>query len=207
MAVLDVKLTDPEAHRLADMAGVHQDLRMVAATAAQLSRRREQKAPDMHVLEAMQDLALIRYGRCYKGGVRDAFPIPQEWIDALPAKLRQAHHDFLDLRDKHIAHSVNDWEVNMPVARVHVDEQTNDVTVKAVRVHKYRTLMIGSDWLEKLHRLAVTLADRVYEDIRREEERLLEYAKKIPTEELKRRIKEDRPDWPGQRKVGKRRGR
>jgi len=206
MAIIDVKLTDSAAHRLADMAGVHQDLRMVAATAAQLSRRREDKAPDMHVLEAMQDLALIRYGRCYKGGVRDAFPIPQEWIDALPAELRQAHHDFLDLRDKHIAHSVNDWEVNMPVARVHVDERTGDVAVKAVHVRKTRTLM-DSDRLQKLHRLAVMLADRVYEEIRREQEMLLEYAKKIPIEELKRRIKEDRPDWPGQGKVGKRRRR
>jgi len=206
MAVIDVKLTGPEADRLADMAGVHQDLRMVAATAAQLSRRLQAKAPDMHVLEAMHDLAIIRYGRCYKSGVRDAFPIPQKWIGALSGQLRQAHRDFLDLRDKHIAHSVNDWEVNTPVARVHVDEKTNDVTVKAVHVRKFRTLM-DSDRLQKLHRLAVTVANRVYEEIRREEVRLLEFAKTIPIEELKRRIKKDRPDWPGQRKIGKRRSR
>ena len=106
-----VKLIGAETYRLADMAGVQMDLRTVAATCAQLSRRlereREQRR-DWLVAEAIQAHALIRYGRCFRGGVRTAFLIPPEWIEELPADLRQAHADYLDLRDKHIAHSVND---------------------------------------------------------------------------------------------------
>ena len=80
MAVVDdypVKLTGPETHRLADMAGVLIDLRMTAGRAAQLARRREKDLNEMLVLEAMQDSALIHYGRCYRGGKRTAFLIPQ----------------------------------------------------------------------------------------------------------------------------------
>ena len=161
----------------------------------------------MLVLEAMQDSAFIHYGRCFSGGIRTAFLIPQVWIDELSADLRHAHRDFIDLRDKHIAHSVNDWEINTPVARVRIDRETGTVDVHAITVNKSRVVMLASDSLDKLWRLAKALADRVEEEMKLEQVRLLEYAKKIPVEELKRRIKEDRPDWPGQRKVGNARSR
>ena len=45
-------------------------------------------------LEAMQAFALIRYGWCFKGGVRTAFLIPDAWIEALEPQLRQAHREF-----------------------------------------------------------------------------------------------------------------
>jgi hypothetical protein len=122
-----VKLTGPDTYRLADMAGVHMDLRTVTGTCAQLQRKVQRESDAMLELEAMQAFALIRYGRCFKGGVRTAFLIPPEWIAALPAELRHAHADFLALRDKHIAHSVNDWELNIPVARVRVDQETGGV--------------------------------------------------------------------------------
>jgi hypothetical protein len=139
--------------------------------------------------------------------VRTAFLIPPEWIDALPADLRQGHADFLDLRDKHIAHSVNDWEINTPVARVRVDRDTGAVSVHAVTVNQARVLMLASDSLDTLWRLAKTLADRVEQEINAEQARLLEHARAIPVEELKRRIREDPPDNPGHRKVGNARGR
>lgn len=112
-----MRLTGPETHRLADMAGVHMDLRTVAATSAQMARTVQREQGTTLELEAMQTHALVRYGRCFRGGVRAAFLIPQSWIDELDPDLRQGHRDCLDLRDKHVAHSVNDWEINTPVAR------------------------------------------------------------------------------------------
>ena len=94
-----VQLTGSETYRLADMAGVHMDLRMTAATTAQLSCRNEQDQPDGLICQAMLDSALIRYGRCFKGGVRTEFAIPQAWIDHLQPDLRQAHRHFVALRD------------------------------------------------------------------------------------------------------------
>ena len=202
-----VKLTGPETHRVADMAGVLMDLRLAAATVKQLERHRDTEKWDNLLMECMQDSALIHYGRCYSGGIRTAFLIPREWIDVLPAELRLAHQDFLDLRDKHIAHSVNDWEINTPVARVRIDQETGEVKVHQVTVNKSRVVMLASDSLEKLWQLAKTLGDRVEEEMKLEQAKLLEIAKQIPVEELKRRIKEDPPDFPGQRKVGNARAR
>lgn len=202
-----VKLTGQKTHRLADMAGVLIDLRMTAGTTAQLSRRSKQERFDMLVLEAMQDSALIHYGRCFIGGIRTAFLIPRAWISDLQPDLRQGHRDFLDLRNKHIAHSVNDWEINTPVARVRIDRETQSLIVHQVTVSKSRVVMLASDSLDKLWRLAKTLADRVEEEIKREQARVLEYAKTIPEKELRRRIKEDHPDLPGRRKIGNARSR
>ncbi len=206
MAAVDdypVRLTGRETYRLADMVGVLLDLRMTAGRTAWLLRHHDGKRTDMLVLEAMQDSALIHYGRCFKGGSRTAFLVPREWVDKLPADLRQAHRDFLDLRDKHIAHSINDWEINHPVARVRIDRETGELTVHQVTVNQSRVMMLASDSLETLWRLAKTLADRVEEEMKLEQTHLLNCAKKIPDEELKRRIKMDRPNFPGQRKVGK----
>lgn len=205
-----VRITGQETRRLADMAGVHMDLRTVTGTCAQLGRKLEREGEqrlDMLVAEAMQSHALIRYGRCFRGGVRTAFFIPADWIEELPAELRQAHFDILDLRDKHIAHSVNDWELNVPVARVRVDRDTGAVTVGSVSVNQHRVVLLARESIDRLWHLAKALADRVESEMKLEQARLVEYAKAIPVEELRRRIREDPADIPGIRKPSNARGR
>ena len=88
-----------------------------------------------------------------------------------------------------------------------IDRHTGVVQVHAVTVNKSRVVMLAFESLDKLWRLAKALADRVEEEMKLEQVRLLEYAKSIPVEELKRRIKKDRPAWPVQRKVGNARSR
>jgi hypothetical protein len=183
------------------------DLRTVTATAAQLQRKQAREDDRLLELEAMQAHALIRYGRCFRGGVRTAFLVPDDWIEALPPELRQAHRDFLDLRDKHIAHSVNDWEINTPVARVAIDRATGEMVVRQVHVSQSRVVMQSSESLDLLWRLAKVLADRVEQEMRVESAKLLEVAKKIPLDELKRRLIEDPTNHPGTRGVGKARRR
>jgi hypothetical protein len=206
-----VKLTGEDTHRLADMAGVQMDLRSVAAIVYQLKRRYrpDEDRPDFLLLSCMQDAALIRYGRCFRGGVRTAFIIPEDWLAGLDPDLRAAHRDFLDLRDKNIAHSVNDWELNSVVTRVQVDQATGEVLkVHGVSVNQSRTVLVASDTLDRLWRLAKTLADLVEAEMKIEQDRLLHsHAKKIPHEELKRRIREDDADIPGSGTISKARRR
>ena len=102
---------------------------------------------------------------------------------------------------------MNDWELNIPVARVRVDQESGAVKVHAVTVNQSRVLMLATDSLDKLWRLAKALADRVEKEMEPEKAKLLELAKTIPVEELKRRIREDRPDFPGRRKPGNAHGR
>jgi hypothetical protein len=203
------RLTESDAFRLADMAGVQMDLRTVAATCAQLGRKRDRDGlEDMLGLEAMQDRALVRYGRCFKGGVRTAFVVPQAWIEALAAELREAHAYFIDLRDKHIAHSVNDWEMNVPVAYVGIDHETGAIAPpSSISVQQHRMVMIGSESVDRLWHLAKALADRVEAEMEVEKAKLLEVARRIPAEEIKRRIHKDPAIIPGRGDVGSARGR
>lgn len=85
--VEDVPLTGPKAHRLADMAGIHMDLNWTVEACARLIQGSQQPQPDI-VTDAIHDAALIRYGRCFRGGKRNAFQIPNDW---LPARLKQTH--------------------------------------------------------------------------------------------------------------------
>ena len=202
-----VSLRGPETHRLADMAGVQQDLSTVVEAVDRLLSRPSRGFDDMLELEALQAYALIRYGRCYGRCARDAFDIPRAWIDELGPDLSQAHDDFLALRKRHIAHSVNDWEMNIPRARVSIDRDTGAASVHAVTVEHANVLLLSSDSFQLLRRLASALADRLEQEIEAEKAALLEHAKKIPIEELKRRMREDQVEYAGVRKIGNPRGR
>ncbi|HZE59647.1 MAG TPA: hypothetical protein VE085_03750 [Burkholderiales bacterium] len=210
MATTDypVPLRGPEAHRLADMVGVLDDLRAAAAAAVKL-RTVDQSPLNDVVLEALQDSALIRYGRAFSTGVRTEFRIPPEWIDALPEDLRKAHDDLLDLRNAHIAHSVNDWEMNVPMARLRVDRDTGDAKVHAVSVNQSRVVLMAHRLSKALESVVELLAVRIERERKIQEARLLDIAKTIPVDEPKRLITDEDlgDDWPRPDKLGQRRPR
>jgi hypothetical protein len=199
-------LREPETYRFADMQGVLHDL--VFVTAICNRRLRYQGNHDIGTVEveAIEAGALVRYGRCFDG-VRHAFRLAP-LVDELPAALRAAHKRFLILRDKHIAHSVNDWELNEAQAQLRRDDKTDVWDVVAIAAGAQRIVGLGTDDLSLLRDLASGLADRVAGEIEIERQRLLEWVKSsIPIEELKRRALEDEPRMPGAGALDKRRAR
>lgn len=110
----------PEAQRLADLSSIDADLQAVLRLVTRCEKvgAGVQKMPktenDLTCYDeymALGDLmfaAVIRYGRTYGPGVREA--IPRSWIDALPEDLRRSHEYFKELRNKYLAHSVNQPE-------------------------------------------------------------------------------------------------
>jgi hypothetical protein len=196
-----VPLTGPTAHRLADLTGVERDLQWVIAACAELVRKDSRYAKDDLAREALHDAALIRYGRCFKEGRRDAFQIPRSWIDELPAELRATHEEALSVRDKHIAHSVNDWEINVPVADIARVPEYGAATVRAVSVSHSRVVSLGTRGLQLLHDLAKALVHRVIKVGFEVQAELLREARSVAPRELELRA----PEFPeaGRRKVGK----
>ena len=186
---VNAPLKGVKARRLTDMAGVEHDMRWTAGACAQLSRRQTRHNIDMQALEAIHDAALIRYARCFKQGRRDAFQIPTSWIAEMPERLRETHAQALALRDKHIAHSVNDWEVNVPVAQLVTNKDTGETTVRAIHVTKLRVLMLGLDDLDTLWHLAKALADCVVAQMEVLKANLLEDTRRLDIDRLKRRIR------------------
>lgn len=200
-----IPITEGEAHALADMYGVLQDLRWVSRASRRLAGDVADPLTNHVKLEAMQAAVLIRYGRCFKSGVRSAFLIPAKWIDELPDKLREIHRQANALRDKHIAHSVNDWEINEPVAELRFDAN-NEPEIVSVSVRQHRILAVPDGWADDMETLATTLADRVEHVYHEEQQRVLELLKGMSAEEIRRR--RNAPGrLPGLQDVGKARGR
>jgi hypothetical protein len=185
---LEAKLLGARFHRLADMAGVRWDLNWCAEVCALLdSRQYWKKLPGVEVIEALHDTLFIRYARCFKGGVRTAFRIPNAWIADLPATLRDWHHHAIAVRDKHVAHSVNDYETNTPVAVLR-RKKDGELLVRGIRVLRGNTLVIAVESTRKFRRLARALLARLTRDIRAEQARLLPIVMAIPASLLEQQL-------------------
>lgn len=153
-----VRISGPEANRLADMHGVQQDLEWLIKLCDKILRYKASgPRPDSIEMEALEGAALIRYGRCFKRGVRTAFILDAQWIAKLPPELQAAHRDFEALRDKHVAHSVNDWELNIPVAVLRQDAETGESQVSSVSVQSHRIIGQTPESIDQLKQLAESL--------------------------------------------------
>lgn len=65
--------------------------------------------PDTANARALWISGLVSHARCFRGGVRTAGGAPDA-VRALSESNKERHEYFLNLRDKHIAHSVNAFE-------------------------------------------------------------------------------------------------
>jgi len=195
----NVPITGPTAQRLADLVGVDRDLLWVAKACTELCARDSLVPRDEIALQGIHDAALIRYGRCFKEGKRKAFQIPAQWIADLPEELQRVHRDVLNLRDKHIAHSVNDWEVNVPCAVVATIRGRGVSTVKMVVVRHSRVDQMSIADLRSFSQLAKLLAQRVATVGAEVTSKLHKEVSAISPRELKRRA----PKFPepGRRRV------
>ncbi|HTJ79117.1 MAG TPA: hypothetical protein VL357_08985 [Rariglobus sp.] len=93
-----------EGGRLADLNGIREDL----SSAQEYSKRyvaNYLKEPDLY---SILTFIVIKYVRCFNGGVRKR--TSDELLHAMSADDRTVHDIIYALRDKHVGHSVSDWE-------------------------------------------------------------------------------------------------
>ncbi|MFH2145789.1 MAG: hypothetical protein ABII75_07180 [Candidatus Omnitrophota bacterium] len=180
MKVSSVHLDFPEAHALADLEGIRQDLEWIKSAKDFFD---ELKDSDATLREALFYSVIIKYGRVFKGGIRKK--LPQEFIESLNADEIKRHKFFLDVRDKFIAHSVNDFELNHPLAYINNLDSENP-EFNQVHVAHERILSLGKKFIHELVDLADILLKKLNELFVIEKENVEKIARKIPIEDLKR---------------------
>ncbi|SRR6266571_4360728 len=186
-----VRISGPETYRLADMHGVVRDLEWLVTLCDRILRYKARgPRPDSTEMEALEAAALIRYGRCFKRGARTAFVLDAQWLARLPQELQDAHRDFEALRDKHVAHSVNDWELNIPVAYLLQDEEKGRCEVSRVSVQNHRIIGQNPESIDQLKRLAEGLLAMIDVEFKAEAARVLSIVKQLPIAELEARLKD-----------------
>lgn len=102
-------LTSPGARRFAALHLILMDLRFASETFEAAEKLGLPNARDVHS-RALIFAGVVAYSRCFKSGVRAVQLKPDEVVAAGGSFDRQTHEYLIDLRDKHVAHSVNEFE-------------------------------------------------------------------------------------------------
>jgi hypothetical protein len=100
---------DEKANALADYHGVQHDFDRVI-------KNLEAVPEGGTFVENDYEATVVKYARPFKTGIR-RWP-RDEWLATLSAGERELHDHYIEVRDKHIGHSVNYMEQNHPVVQI-----------------------------------------------------------------------------------------
>lgn len=105
------------------------DLRFVESSCRQLQSLYESEDGQGPYYTAISQSAVVTYARCFASGVRDSL---RALLEKAPTDLRSSHEYFVDLRNKHVAHSVSELE------------QTHAVVAWKKHRGRYRVASVGA---------------------------------------------------------------
>lgn len=176
-----VEIDLPEAADLADLTGIQVDLENARRLAQILKKLLEQERPDWDLVDPLSSAILVRYSRPFVKGVR-------RWLGAEALRAftptQRAKHEHLRLfRDKHIAHSVNPFEDNQPVARYWL-ERVNEEGITAIECNHSRVVGLSSADIEAVIELSTAMLANVAADLKTEKARVLEIVRKMPVDSV-----------------------
>jgi len=133
---VDVPL--PEAQRMADIFGIEQDLRICLKCCrgylARLQREFQGEESAVLTTECLVTTAFTKYGRCFKGGVRKG--VEKELLKSLTSEDLEVHELVINIRDKHVSHSVNSFETPQVCVWLRGGEDDRKVTNVNVAIHE-----------------------------------------------------------------------
>lgn len=175
------KVDYEEAKVLADLGATVQDLGFTMKTCSRLKKLLEEKSQDSLLIESMWTTALIRYTRCFASGKR--FGLSESIFDGLKGEPHKVHKMYIDLRNKHIAHSVNPFE-QMEVGLILSPQNTSEKKIIGVATMSMRHISPDMEGVHQLGLLAKVLLEKVCELAKQCEKEILEKGKSIPIDEL-----------------------
>jgi len=178
-----VKVEYKEAKILADLTLILQDLTFTVSVLKRLIKLLKDNSKDDVLIQSFWIAALISYIRCFSadkclGLSEDIFK-----NDKLKGDPLGCHRYFKNLRDKHIAHSVNPFE------QVVVDLQLSSPKSKkrevlGVAVLSQKLICTTLEEAETFLRLALIAREKVRKQAKEYEAKTLEVGKKLPIDVL-----------------------
>ena len=176
-----VEFEMPEAEVFSDLTGIRYDLESARSLARKFQSVMEGKKPDYELVDALTTAILVRYSRPFSEGVRRR--MTEDALDSLSEDQRRKHERFRDFRDKHIAHSVNAFEENQPIAR-YVEGREHSEGVYSVECHHGRVVGLSSSETENVIELTTAMIEHVDRLLDIEKEALLAKVRSTSFEHL-----------------------
>jgi len=180
------KVDYEEAKKLADLGAIVQDLRFTMETCSRLKKLLKENSQDSLLIESMWTAALIRYARCFASGKR--FGLSESIFDGLMGEPHEVHKMYIDLRDKHIAHSVNPFE-QMEVGLVLSPQSSHERKIIGVATMSMRYICSDVEGVHQLGLLSKVLLEKVIQIAKEYEKKTLEKGESIPLEALYKRAR------------------
>jgi len=180
------KVEFDEAKKLADLGAIVQDLGSTMKICSRLKKLLEEKSQDSLLIESFWTTALIKYARCFKTGRR--FGLSESIFDGLKGEPHKVHKLYIDLRDKHTAHSVNQFE-QMQVGLVLSPKDSDERKVVGVATLSMRHIVTDAEGVHQLGLLSKVLLEKVCGLAKQYKNKVLEKGGTIPIDDLYKRAR------------------
>lgn len=165
------------AARLVQLEGVRSDLQ----DAEDLLARIVKTAPtaDYLMLDALATAAIVRYARCFRSGRRGTVESLVEWPENISNN--PLHQRVLAIRDKHVAHAVNEFETNSVYLWLRGEDSA---CITALTTGTRSAVAISSDEASELARLSRAGIEVLTQAIFVEQKNLIQRARELSEETI-----------------------
>lgn len=176
-----VEIDLPEARDLADLTGIRMDLMAAHDFALMLKKVFESQRREWDLVDPLSTAILVRYSRAFVTGVRAR--LGDDALQKLSGPQRGEHRRLRAFRDKHIAHSVNAFEENQPVARYWI-ERVKEEGITSVECNHTRVVGLSSADVEAVIELTTAMLSHVDSCLEQEKAKVFEVVKRMPIDEV-----------------------
>ena len=172
-----VDLQIPEAAKLADLSGILWDLQRAREIAQLLAEQFAAPQTDWRFVEPLSIAAVVMYSRPFSGGVR--LRLGDDDLAVLTPEQRDAHNHLRAYRDKHVAHSVNAFEENIPRAN-YCGERVAEEGITSISYGNGRVVGLSGGEVNAIIELASILETQIRARLEAEQQRLLPIVRGMP---------------------------
>jgi hypothetical protein len=169
-----------EAQTLADYTSIASDLSTSREFATTMLDENQKPAPirNVSLSDPFMVATIIRYGRAFASGAR--LPsLYEEGKFILTDQQLSKHEQFIHIRNKYIAHSVNAFEESQPIARFWAG-RVQEEGINSIECNQRRVAGLSEQDLTDIIDLTTTWLQYVEEKLSGEKARLLTIVRKIP---------------------------
>lgn len=176
-----------------DLFGIKRDLESVMEFCQRLSNAYDAVPTDYYLIDALSTASVVRYCRCFEGGVRAK--LARESISAIDPRFVEFHGYLFALRQKHLAHSVNEFEENC--VTVAVSEPPAPREILGIGIGGGRVAGLDKATAKNLEVLAKKLYDALVVEFETERGRIQQLVTALPIEEIYElpMLPPFQPDW------------
>lgn len=177
------KVDYEEAKMLADFTLIFQDLTFTVDILKRLKQLLEDNSKDRTLIESLWSTALITYTGCFSSGKRLGLSEDIFKSKKLKGNPIGCHRYYKNLRNKHIAHSVNPFEqVTVDLELSKPDSKEREVL--GVAVLSQKLICVDIEGIETLLRLMLIARQEVAKQCKEYETKVLEVGKSLTIDTL-----------------------